>query len=181
MINPKGGVSTPIALTIIIVLAVLVVGGILAYQYWWTPEEPIGGEKDEHGCLLMAGYTWCEAKQKCLRVWEEGCGITNQPANRENIPQDKETCEVQGGEWGRFGLTIKEQCNLPTSDAGKTCSNQNECEGACIVELSEEEQDRVTKQNEVIETNGKCTPWLFTYDCNAYVKDGKVDSIICAD
>jgi len=36
-------------------------------------EELIGGDKDEHGCVLMGGYTWCEAKQKCLRTWEEPC------------------------------------------------------------------------------------------------------------
>ncbi len=36
-------------------------------------EKLIGGDKDEHGCLLMAGYTWCEPKQKCLREWEENC------------------------------------------------------------------------------------------------------------
>ena len=36
-------------------------------------EKPIGGERDEHGCLPTAGYTWCEAKQKCLRTWEEPC------------------------------------------------------------------------------------------------------------
>ena len=34
-------------------------------------EQLIGGETDEHGCLPSAGYTWCEAKQKCLRTWEE--------------------------------------------------------------------------------------------------------------
>ena len=33
----------------------------------------IGGQKDEHGCLIAAGYSWCEAKQKCLRTWEEPC------------------------------------------------------------------------------------------------------------
>jgi hypothetical protein len=33
----------------------------------------IGGDRDEHGCLGPAGYSWCEAKQKCLRVWEEDC------------------------------------------------------------------------------------------------------------
>jgi hypothetical protein len=37
------------------------------------PDRPIGGETDEHGCMLMAGYTWCEEKQKCLREWEEKC------------------------------------------------------------------------------------------------------------
>lgn len=35
--------------------------------------QQIGGQKDEHGCLIGAGYSWCEAKNKCLRVWEEDC------------------------------------------------------------------------------------------------------------
>ena len=35
--------------------------------------ELIGGQRDEHGCLIGAGYSWCEAKQKCLRAWEEKC------------------------------------------------------------------------------------------------------------
>ncbi|MFH0861630.1 MAG: serpin family protein [Candidatus Altiarchaeota archaeon] len=34
---------------------------------------PLGGDRDAHGCLGSAGYSWCEAKQKCLRVWEEEC------------------------------------------------------------------------------------------------------------
>jgi hypothetical protein len=33
----------------------------------------VGGDKDEHNCLGSAGYSWCEAKQKCLRVFEEWC------------------------------------------------------------------------------------------------------------
>ena len=36
-------------------------------------DQQIGGDKDEHGCLIAAGYSWCEAKQKCLRTWEEPC------------------------------------------------------------------------------------------------------------
>jgi len=39
--------------------------------------ETIGGDTDEHGCILMAGYSWCESKQKCLRTWEEPCAGTN--------------------------------------------------------------------------------------------------------
>ena len=39
-----------------------------------NPEPPlVGGDRDEHGCIGSAGYTWCEAKQNCLRVWEEEC------------------------------------------------------------------------------------------------------------
>jgi len=33
----------------------------------------LGGDRDAHGCIGSAGYSWCEAKEKCLRVWEEKC------------------------------------------------------------------------------------------------------------
>ena len=33
----------------------------------------LGGDRDEHGCIGSAGYSWCETKQKCLRIWEESC------------------------------------------------------------------------------------------------------------
>jgi len=37
-------------------------------------EEPlVGNDRDEHSCIGSAGYSWCEAKQKCLRIWEEEC------------------------------------------------------------------------------------------------------------
>ena len=58
---------------VIVVVAVLVGLYFILSQPDTGPEEPIGGETDEHGCLLMAGYTWCEPKQKCLRTWEEEC------------------------------------------------------------------------------------------------------------
>lgn len=59
-------------------------GDIVTVSYWdditneekglEVQEEPlIGGQKDEYGCLGPAGYSWCEAKQKCLRTWEEAC------------------------------------------------------------------------------------------------------------
>ncbi|MFH0840535.1 MAG: hypothetical protein V1865_00910 [bacterium] len=38
-----------------------------------SDQQIIGGQRDEHGCLGPAGYSWCEASQKCLRVWEEVC------------------------------------------------------------------------------------------------------------
>lgn len=36
-------------------------------------EPIIGGDTDEHGCLIAAGYSWCEAKEECLRQWEDPC------------------------------------------------------------------------------------------------------------
>ncbi len=33
----------------------------------------VGGDRDAHGCIGSAGYTWCATKNKCLRTWEESC------------------------------------------------------------------------------------------------------------
>ncbi len=38
-----------------------------------TRGQIIGGQKDAHGCLPAAGYSWCGAKQACVRPWEEYC------------------------------------------------------------------------------------------------------------
>jgi len=49
----------------------------------------IGGEKDAHGCLVAAGYSWCDAKQKCLRPFEEACTIAEDACqvNEDCIPK----------------------------------------------------------------------------------------------
>jgi len=64
---------------LLIVAGVLVAGGAGYWYYQSQNKAPelIGGQKDEHGCLGPAGYSWCEAKQKCLRVWEEKCESTS--------------------------------------------------------------------------------------------------------
>ncbi|OGY91072.1 MAG: hypothetical protein A3B31_01460, partial [Candidatus Komeilibacteria bacterium RIFCSPLOWO2_01_FULL_53_11] len=41
-----------------------------------TPPEVVGGDQDEHGCLVAAGYAWCESKKACIRSFEEFCSDT---------------------------------------------------------------------------------------------------------
>ncbi len=53
--------------TLLVILGILIVfGGCIQQQV-------VGGDEDEHGCKPSAGYSWCEGKQKCLRIWEEPC------------------------------------------------------------------------------------------------------------
>jgi len=54
------------------VVIVLIAAGIYYFNFH-KKEQMIGGQKDEHGCLIPAGYSWCEASRKCLRTWEEYC------------------------------------------------------------------------------------------------------------
>lgn len=43
------GISTPIAITIIVIFVVILVGGVFAYKYWWPSEEEIGPSEEEIG------------------------------------------------------------------------------------------------------------------------------------
>jgi len=36
-------------------------------------ELTVGNDTDEHGCIGSAGYSWCEPKNTCLRIWEQAC------------------------------------------------------------------------------------------------------------
>lgn len=59
--------------------------------------KPIGGDKDEHGCLTAGGYLWCEEKQKCLREWEESCSDNKVPIKSDYFcgASTYEACESE--------------------------------------------------------------------------------------
>lgn len=39
----------------------------------------VGNDKDEHGCLPSAGYTWSEVQKDCIRLWEKGVRMASVP------------------------------------------------------------------------------------------------------
>lgn len=57
--------------------------------------EKIGGDRDQGGCLIGAGYSWCETKKKCLRVWEEECQLPAKEAISRGLIK---TCQYPSGE-----------------------------------------------------------------------------------
>ena len=36
-----------------------------------SPDRPI--TRDENGCLIAKGFSWCEDTQSCIRIWETPC------------------------------------------------------------------------------------------------------------
>ena len=44
----------------------------------------IGGKKDGHGCLSVAGYSWCAGLSKCVRDWETNCNSTTFESMRDS-------------------------------------------------------------------------------------------------
>lgn len=37
--------------------------------------QAVGNDRDEHGCLASAGYTWSEVQKDCIRLFEEGIRV----------------------------------------------------------------------------------------------------------
>lgn len=59
----------------------IIVIGLVIFSACKSSQTPqsIGGDKDRHGCLTAAGYTWSELRRDCIRVFEDGVRI-NDPA-----------------------------------------------------------------------------------------------------
>lgn len=112
----------------------------------------------------------------------DGDGVCDKDESTTTIPSmpdDRLSCEAQGGIWGRVGPISVERCNLPTRDLGRPCSSQAECEGACTADLNEDERERAATG--VLYKNGTCTAWRITTGCQAMVEDGRVIGVICLD
>ena len=115
---------------IIILLAVLIF--LIIYIRVSEKEKIIGGDQDEHGCYLAAGYSWCEEKQKCLRSWEEACDgectidsdcIAAECCHPASCVHKSKMPECDG-------IACTEECRGDTLDCG-----QGECkcqEGKCV-------------------------------------------------
>jgi len=116
MKNLQKGFAVPI---IIAIIALLVLGGgsyIYVNNKAEAPNVPtstqiVGGDKDIHGCLGSAGYSWCEVKNKCLRVWEEKCEVatTTIPVGQIVCAMDAKMCP-DGSYVGRTGPKCEFVC-----------------------------------------------------------------------
>tara|TARA_R110000764_G_scaffold90120_2_gene172267 strand:+ start:6395 stop:6706 length:312 start_codon:yes stop_codon:yes gene_type:complete len=59
------------------------------------PVQPLGSDYDLRGCVLSAGYKWCDILGRCIRSWEEACQI---PDNCIRFSDGCNTCNVINGQ-----------------------------------------------------------------------------------
>jgi len=45
----------------------------------------VGADRDVYGCIHSAGYSWCKAKGRCIRAWQEDCPAAEEP---QQVGQD---------------------------------------------------------------------------------------------
>lgn len=89
-----------------------------------------------------------------------GCGA----AEREP-PQTEAACAAAGGRWAKGGRAGIPQCFTGLPDAGKPCSRDGECQGACIV----------------VAGKGQCQKTQPMFGCTAFLDaDGRTQRI-CRD
>jgi hypothetical protein len=88
-------------------------------------------------------------------------------------PATAEACRACRGEWGVHGLAGVPSCNCRTTDAGKRCTDGNECQGMCVAAPEDPER-------EVVEAGppargffvGRCSELKTVYGCNHLIERG---------
>ena len=63
---------------LVLLIAALILLGVLIVVYIpFTPSAPkTGADRDPHGCIGSAGYTYSVVRNDCIRLWEEGTALT---------------------------------------------------------------------------------------------------------
>ena len=64
---------------LLLFIAALILLGVLVVVYLpFTPSAApqVGADKDAHGCIGSAGYTYSVVRKDCIRLWEEGTALT---------------------------------------------------------------------------------------------------------
>ncbi len=99
-----------------IIIAILVFAGLALLKQSQTSvptpeateasENLLGSDRDEHGCILSAGYSWCEAKKECLRPWETPCIAENQEKELELIKTRIKTALIAKHGQNAQGLNV---------------------------------------------------------------------------
>ncbi len=82
-----------------------------------TPQPVVGNDRDSHGCVISAGYSWCDLKQKCLRTWEEPCQVTSP------TPTVDETAVIQSAVKQQLVLEHGQSANSLTVSVTKVETN----------------------------------------------------------
>ena len=96
--------------------------------------------------------------------------VLGEPVKR--LPSTQFECEKKGGFWRSIGLPgSPPSCDLKTTDAGKVCSDSNECQGVCLAPSSAKPNSK---------SLGACSAHVVEFACYSYVKQGVV-STICVD
>lgn len=101
--------------------------------------------------------------------------MTGQSPDAASPGQSAEAaCAAQGGTLQRVGRLQSVQCVIAYADAGKRCTDGDQCGGDCLVP----EGTNVAAGTAAV---GQCAPTSNRFGCATRVEDGKADATLCID
>jgi hypothetical protein len=107
-----------------------------------------------------------------------GCAGDISMANKSVSAAERADCAAKGGEVKRVGMSGAPACVIPYADAGKVCSRNSDCLGACLVVLGGDDQP-VPKAGEPMA--GTCEATNSTFGCFTEIEEGKATASVCVD
>lgn len=79
----------------LLILTLIVGMFLLGFLGFALAEDIVGNDSDEHGCKASAGYSWCEGKNECIRLWETNCTNEKQDDEQENETENLNSTEIE--------------------------------------------------------------------------------------
>lgn len=128
------------------------------------------------------GYWMCDSRGVWVKYGNPSYSIPVLPCSYKNpLGKTRDECLSQGGVWAKQGPEPFETCNRKAVDRGNHCRDNDECEGMCQVELTEEEISQGMRGKLNINKNyGQCSVWVVELGCGGIMKQGKAQ-VICVD
>ena len=84
-------------------------------------------------------------------------------------------CAARGGSMKAVGRLQSMQCVVPYADAGKTCTDGDQCAGECRT------ADVTQRPMEGTSVSGQCQATSEPFGCFTRVEDGKATATLCVD
>lgn len=94
------------------------------------------------------------------------------PVYDQKLSTDPAACRSAGGEIQRVCLMGNPMCIMPFKDAGKTCTDSDQCMGRCLGENSPPMNQPAT---------GKCAPTNYPCGCFTLISRGIAQPALCVD
>ncbi|NBW08560.1 MAG: hypothetical protein EBR82_11095 [Caulobacteraceae bacterium] len=119
--------------------------------------------------ILVGILASCAPMERAPRTW---------PGQSKLVTPTLEGCAAAGGTIQTSGGMLPGQmCKVRTPDAGKTCTDNDQCAGRCLYW----DKTPGVHGREGARVTGQCEPSNGTFGCFAEVRNGRLTGYLCVD
>lgn len=97
------------------------------------------------------------------------------PAQQASTTETAASCEARGGKLMPVGRLQSTQCVVSYADAGKRCTDGDDCQGACIAD------ETASPPQAGAAVTGRCQASSNRFGCSTSVESGRAEPTLCID